>query len=262
MKIIDLDESHEKIYFCCLEDWSDEMPEAGDHKEKWYRKMKENQLIVKLAINDAGQACGMIQALPIEHSFAEGENLYFIACVWVHGYKQGIGNFQKKGIGKELLRAVEAEAQSRGANGIAAWGLSLPFWMKASWYKKHGYKKVDKQSIQALVWKPFNEQATPPKWIKPRKKLESVEGKVAVTAFLSGWCPAQNIVFERAKRAAAEFGDRVEFQHIDTSERDKFLEWGLTDEVFIDGKSVQAGPPPSYKKLKKKMAARVRKLGN
>ena len=32
MRIIELDERYEKLYFVCLEDWSDEM------KEAWYGK--------------------------------------------------------------------------------------------------------------------------------------------------------------------------------------------------------------------------------
>jgi len=69
-----------------------------------------------------------------------------------------------------------------------------------------------------------------------------------------------NLSFERAGRAAAEFGDKVDFQHIDTYDRDTFLEWGISDGLYIDGKEVSTGPPPSYKKLKKLMDKRVRKL--
>ncbi len=35
MKVIDLTEEHKELYFVCLEDWSDEMKEAGNHKECW-----------------------------------------------------------------------------------------------------------------------------------------------------------------------------------------------------------------------------------
>ena len=44
MKIIDLDEKHEGLYFLCLEDWSDEIKEAGDHKAKWYQKNRDKGL--------------------------------------------------------------------------------------------------------------------------------------------------------------------------------------------------------------------------
>ena len=141
MKIIDLADEYEKLYFVCLEDWTEEMKEAGDHKEVWYNKMKDKGLRVKLALGDNGQVGGMIQYTPAEHSFIEGQDLYFVNCIWVHGYKQGRGNFQKRGMGKALLHAAEDDARALGVKGIAAWGIPFPFWMKASWFKKQGYKK-------------------------------------------------------------------------------------------------------------------------
>jgi len=260
MKIINLAEEHKKLYCMCLEDWSEEMKEAGDHKEKWYNEMKDKGLCVKLAQDDDGKVGGMIQYIPIEQSFVEGKNLYFVLCIWIHGYKKGRGNFQKRGMGKALLKAAVEDAHEKSAKGIAAWGISLPFWMKASWFKKHGFQKVDKHSGQVLIWKPFDDEAVPPKWIKQKKTPEKIPGKVTVTAFLNGWCSAQNIVFERAKRAASEFGDMVVFCEINTSDREVFLEWGISDALFIDNKQVRTGPPPSYNKIRKKIAKRVRKL--
>ncbi len=262
MKIIDLSNEHEKLYFVCLEDWSEEMKEAGDHKETWYNKMNDKGLRVKLALDDNGQVGGMIQYTPVEHSFVEGKDLYLVNCIWVHGYKEGRGNFQKRGMGKALLQAAEDDARALGAKGIAAWGIPLPFWMKASWFKKQGFTKVDQQGFlgQVLLWKPFTNDAIPPKWIRQKKRPELIPDKVAVTAFLNGWCPAQNLTFERAKRAAAKFGSDVIFQQIDTFNRDNLLEWGISDALFIDGKQVRTGPPPSYEKIRKIIATRVRKL--
>jgi len=260
MEIIDFTEKYQDTYFACLEDWSEEMKEAGDHKKWWYSQMKDKGLRIKLAL-DGDKVCGMIQYVPVEYSFIDGRDLYFIHCVWVHGYKKGVGNYQKKGIGKALLQAAENDAKSLAAKGMAAWGISMPFWMKASWFKKQGYAKVDKNGTAVLLWKPFTDDAVPPKWIKEKKKPGQEAGKVLVTSFINGWCPAQNIVFERAKRAASEFGDKVEFQEIHTFDRDVFLEWGMADGLFIDGKRIRTGPPPSYKRIRKKIARRLKKLG-
>ena len=260
MDIIDLRENDERLYFVCLEEWSDEMKDAGDHKERWYRRMKDNGLRVKLARDDQGTIGGMIQYIPIEQSFAEGNDLYFITCIWVHGHKQGRGDFQKQGMGKLLIAAAEQDAKELGAKGIAAWGLLLPFWMKASWFKKQRYVKADRMSIQVLVWKPFTDDAVPPRWIRRKKKPAAVPGKVMVTSFLNGWCPAQNIVHERAKRAATEFGEPVEFRTIDTFDRNTFLEWGISDALFLDDKEVRTGPPPSYEKIKQLIAKKVKRL--
>jgi len=259
VEIIDINEKYYSIYFQCLEDWSDDMKDAGNHKEKWFHKFKDKGLRVKLAVEDE-KVCGMIQYLPIEQSFIQGKDLYFIKCIWVHGHKQGIGNFQKRGIGTALINAAEEDVKSLNGKGIAAWGISLPFWMKASWFKKKGYKKIDKNGMTVLLWKPFTDDAIPPKWIKPKKKPGLIDGKVAVTSFINGWCPAQNIVYERAKRVSQEFGDKVEFKEVSTTDRNNLDEWGITDALFVDGKEVRTGPPPSYDKIRKIISKRVKKL--
>lgn len=260
MRIIDLNQENLRSYFLCLEDWSDEIKEAGDHKELWYGKMKDKGLKVKLAVDEEGRVGGMIQYLPIEHSTADGQGLYFVNCIWVHGYKQGRGNFQKAGMGKALLQAAEEDARSLGAKGLAAWGLMLPFWMKAAWFKKHGYKKADRDGISLLVWKSFSDDAKAPQWIKQKAKPQKTSGVITVTSFINGWCPAQNLTHERAKRAAGELGDKVLFNTVDTFDRQTFLQWGISDALFIDDKKVNTGPPPSYEKIRKMIENKVKKL--
>lgn len=262
MKIINLDEKYFDIFCVCLEDWSDEMKEAGNHKRIWFEKMKENGLRVKLALDDSDRVGGMIQYLPVKYFNVESDdNLYAITCIWVHGHKKGRGNFQKKGMGKALLEAAENDVKNLGAQGMIAWGLMLPFWMRASWFKKHGYMKSDKDGVAVLMYKAFNDNniIIPPKWIRQKKKPSSDPARVTVTSFINGWCPAQNMVFERAKKICSEFGDRVEFKSIDTFNRDTFLEWGISDALFINDKRISNGPPLSYKKIKKKIAKQLKK---
>ena len=38
MKVIDLTDEHKQLYFVCLEDWCEEMKEAGNHKELWFMR--------------------------------------------------------------------------------------------------------------------------------------------------------------------------------------------------------------------------------
>ncbi|MCW8825811.1 MAG: GNAT family N-acetyltransferase [Gammaproteobacteria bacterium] len=262
MSVIDLQPEHHNTYFNCLEDWSGEMAEAGEHKACWYHRYKEKGLRVKVYQDDDGQVAGMIQYLPIEESFVEGEGLYFILCIWVHSYKEGIGKRDGRGIGTALLEAAEEDAIALGAKGMAAWGLWLPFWMKASWFKKHGYKKSDRDFISLLVWKPLVDVAdlSPPKWIKQKKIPSTMPDKVIVTAFINGWCPAQNLVYERTRRACEELGEQVLFKSIDTSQRESFEEWGITDGVFIDGKRLSYGPPLPFEKIRAKIAKRLKRL--
>ncbi len=260
MEVVDLPVELEPLYFVCLSDWSPEVKEMGTKKEEWYRDKRQKGLRVKIAKDDRGKVGGMIQYLPIEESSAQGQDLYFVNCIWVHKHKQGRGDFTGKGMGKALLAAAEEDAKSLGAKGIVTWGMSLPVWMKASWFKKHGYSKVDKMGPVVLMWKPFTDSARPPKWTRPKRTPQMIDGKVAVDCIVSGWCPAMNIVFERAKRASSELGDKVVFREHSTMDRRVFDEWGMMDALFVDGKEVSTGPPPSYEKIRKKIAKRARRL--
>jgi hypothetical protein len=112
-------------------------------------------------------------------------------------------------MGTALLKAAEEDSRQLGANGLVTWGLILPAFMRASWFKRQGYKVVDKRGIERLLWKPFNENAIPPKFIKPKKQPEEGTEKINITIFRDGWCPAQNVAYERAKRASKDFQGKI-----------------------------------------------------
>ncbi len=261
MQVIDLTDEHQELFAVCLEDWSDEVLEAGSRRGCWVEQSVKRGLRAKLALDDSGEVGGMIQYLPIEESWAAGEGLYLILCIWVHGHPQGRGNHQHRGMGTALLEAAELDARALGATGMAAWGLAIPAWMKASWFRKHGYETVGRQGMAVMLWKPFAADAVPPRWHERGSGLPApTPGRVDVTVFNSGWCMAQNLVAARAEAAAAEFGDRVVYREIDTSGRGSVARWGLIDELFIDGKRVRTGPPPSREKIRSIIDKRVRKL--
>ncbi len=53
----------------------------------------------------------------------------------------------------------------------------------------------------------------------------------------------------------------MELVHADNrSDPEVLQEWGMSDALFIDVRQVRTGPPPSYKKIRKKIAKRVKKL--
>ena len=261
MRIVDVDETTKPLFCQCLEDWSNDAREAGERRCHWVDRFTPRGLRAKLALDDAGTPGGMIQYLPIEESTVDGSGLYFIPCIWVHGHKEGRGNFQGHGMGRALLAAAEEDARALGAKGMAAWGLWLPFWMKASWFRKRGYRSVARNGIASLLWKPFAADAQPPRWFpRTAKPLELTSGRVNVTCFVNGWCGAGNLTAERARRVAREFGEKVAFREVDTSEHATVAEWGLSDALFVDGKQVMTGPPISPERFRRIVGKRVARL--
>jgi GNAT superfamily N-acetyltransferase len=260
-RVIDLPRRHEHSYFVCLEDWSDEMREAGDAKECWFEQMKQRGLRVKLAVDDDDRPLGMIQYVPIEESMAEGTGLYMVLCIWVMGYDEAdVGNVQGSGIGSALLVAAEDDAVELGATGMAAWGIQMPFWMRSSWFKQHGYRSAARRRGAELVWKPFTDDAEPPRWLPEKPVPKGDPERVTVTGYESGWCPAMNLVCERAARVADEFGPPVEFTRVDVSSRAAMARAGQSGGVFVDGRPLQRGAPPSTETIRRRIGRRVRGL--
>lgn len=161
---------------------------------------------------------------------------------------------------KDLLQAAEVDVKALGAKGLAAPAIFLPLWMKACWFKNQRYQKVDKNGMRILLWKPFVDQATPSRWIRTKKRPSTILGKIGVTPFINDWCPAQNMVFERMKRASMELWNKVAFQEIHTHPHKTFLEWGISNGIYIDGNEWHTGPSSKYKKIKKILTRKMKEL--
>jgi GNAT superfamily N-acetyltransferase len=259
--ITDLEARHEPLFAKCLEDRLPEAEEAGAIRARWIALMKERGLRVKIAVDERAAPVGMIQYVPAGVTLLDGDSrAYFAYCIWVTRYDDDRGNHQRRGLGTELLTAAEIDARALGASGMAAWGLILPFWMKASWFKTHGYRRVDRLGIAALMWKPFIEGIETPRFVRRRKTPEAIAGQVTVTSFLHGHCRAANVAHERARRACAEIGGPVVHRVIDTTNMTTAREWGLLDALYVDDQEVSTGPPPSYDKIKRLINRRARGL--
>jgi len=258
--VIDITPEHERDYHVCLKHYWDDAVQCVDRHEEWYERAKAQGLRVKLARDDDGAIAGQIQYIPIEGSFVEGRGLHFILCIWVHGYKEGIGDRRGKGIGAALLAAAEEDARALGATGMAAWGMKNEEWMNAPWFERHGYKEADTLGDKALVWKPFMEGAQPPRWVKEHRRPTLIQGKVVVTSLNSGWCVSANVLRHAARMVSSEFKGDVVYQEVDTSDRGRMLEWGNSDALYIDGERVDEGEPPTHDELEKLVGARVREL--
>ena len=248
MEIVDLDSTNEHAWSVCLKEWDRPPPDEQARTERvitrrveWCRRLPDRGLRVKLALTDDGTPGGMIQYLPIEYSHADGQDLYFVTCTWVHGYDEGPGNLQGKGMGKALLAAAEEDVPERGAKGLVAWGNTFPGWMPVAWLLKRGYEEADRDGPRVLVWKRFASDAVAPLWRVVRKVPEAIPGKVTVTAFVNPACAVDCNFYERVTEVVAEIGGDVRFETIDTSLPEALAEWGVSNGLFVNGRQITGG---------------------
>ena len=68
MRVVDVDDTTKTLFCQCLEDWNDEVREAGDRRCRWFDRLTLRGLRARLALDDAGTPGGMIQYLPIERA--------------------------------------------------------------------------------------------------------------------------------------------------------------------------------------------------
>jgi hypothetical protein len=64
----------------------------------------------------------------------------------------------------------------------------------------------------------------------------------------------------RFRRVSAEHGDKVVFNEVSTLAKGAMLAHCQKDAVFIDGKELSPGPPPTEEKVRRILAKRVARL--
>ena len=251
MEIMDLTSDTEELLHCCLKPYDGEFASGVPRKREWFERFRDRGARAKLAVDDDGEVAGMIQYVPVELApHVEGGGIWVVLCIWVHAYEGGVGDRRGRGMGPALLAAAEEDARARGAEGMAAWGITSPFWMNAPWFESRGYRRVDDHGWYALVFKPFTEEAAEPRWVRERKRPEPVPGRVRVSSFAAGWCTSGNLIQAWARRAAEELGDPVVYEEFDTSDPDVVAEWGISTGLFVDGEELEVRGDETYDKVR------------
>jgi len=252
VEIVDLTPENEDVFLCCLKPEDRVFGEGVPRKRAWLDKHRHRGVGVKLAIDDDGVVAGMIQYSPRELApfVVADAGTFVIHCIWVHGYEGGIGNRSGKGMGPALLQAAEEDMRSRGARGVAAWGILADQWMSAPWFEGHGYRRVDEQGWLALTFKAFDPDVDDPRFLAEVRRPGPIPGKARVCSFCIGWCTSGNLNHEWARRASEELGDAVVFEHYDTSDPEVATRWGISTGIYVNGDEYPVGGTETYEKIR------------
>jgi GNAT superfamily N-acetyltransferase len=244
MKLVDIDKDTEGTFLRCLHDEKPDDPREIDLRRKWVEANRGRGLRAKVLVLDTGEVAGLCQYMPIEHTQFEGEGLMAIHCMWVHGYDHHIGNKQGNGYGRFMLREIERDARESGSGGVAVWGMDFPYWNPVSFYEHMGYERVDKDGPVVLVWKPFRDDAEPPRLRKTAKRPGTRPDRVSLAVFHNGSCTGSCGELVKAREAIEGLEDLIDYTEVDTADRGALAEWGISMGVFVEGKPHRPSEPP------------------
>jgi N-acetylglutamate synthase-like GNAT family acetyltransferase len=251
LRLIDVDRATEPTFLRCLHDERPDDPRVVRLRRRWFDAHRALGLRARVLILDTGEVAGLCQYSPIEHTHFVGEDLLVILCIWVHGYEHHIGNRQGNGYGRYILESIEVDARESGAGGLVAWGMDFPYWNPVSFYEHMGYVRVDKSGMAVLVWKPFRESASPPRFLRQMRRPPGGTEKVSVTAFVNGWCMGACSQCVTARDAVHGIEEIVDYREVDTSDPEVMRLWGISDGLFVDGEPYRPyDAPPTSEELR------------
>ena len=113
--------------------------------------------------------------------------------------------------------------------------------MPAAYFERIGYGAVDERGAEALLWKAFRGNATPPHFLQPHYVFEPIEGAVVVDLFWSGFCQTSGIEAQRVRDVSAEFGDRVVLREYNAEDRETLLRFQTPRAIYVNGAEISWG---------------------
>ena len=215
-------------HLCCI--IRSKKPHPGvEKKREWLReRLSDGHVFRKL---DA-KGCAFIEYAPLETAWVpiEGDNYYYIYCLWVTGDLKGTGT------GKELLESCIADAKENGKSGICMLGAKKQkAWLSdQSFAKKFGFVTVDETDggyeLLALSF-----DGTSPHFCKTAKqeKIDSED----LTVYYDFQCPFVLQRVETLRLYCEEQGIPSSFVEVDSLEKAKDLPCVFNNfAVFYRGK--------------------------
>lgn len=217
-------------HLCCI--IRSKKPHPGvEAKRTWLaQRLKEGHVFRKL---DA-KGVVFIEYAPLENAWVpvEGENYFYIYCLWVSG------EFKGKGYGRQLMEYCLADAKAKGKSGVCMLGAEKQkAWLSDQTFaERYGFETVDATPdgyrLMALSFdgsKPcFAENAK-------RQEIESQE----LTIYYSPQCPCIHQSVELVRKTCGELAVPYTLIPVDTLEKAKTLPGVFNNwAVFYRGKFV------------------------
>lgn len=233
-------------HLCCI--IRTKKPHPGvEKKREWLReRIAEGHVFRKL---DA-KGCAFIEYAPLEKAWVpiEGDNYFYIYCLWVTGELKGTGT------GRKLMESCIADAKEKGKSGICMLGAKKQkAWLSDQTFaKKFGFVTVDEtDSGYELLALSFDKAQ--PHFCKSAKE-ERIDSEI-LTVCYDFQCPFVQQRIEMLRSFCEEKNIPASFVEVDSLEKAKSLPCVFNNfAVFYKGKqeTVNLIDPAYIEKLMKR----------
>ena len=217
-------------HLCCIIRTKTAHP-GVEAKRRWLsQRLAEGHVFRKLDI----KGCAFIEYAPLETAWVpvEGENYYYIYCLWVQGDPKG------HGYGRRLMESCLAEARARGRSGVCMLGATKQkAWLSdQSFAQKCGFQTVDatEDGYELLA---LSFDGTVPRFA-PNARRQAIENK-ELTIYYDDQCPYIHQRIEKLREYCGANGIPASFRHVETLAQAKALPCVFNNwAAFYDGKFV------------------------
>jgi len=238
MEFTDITADTAQAFFTCLSCQSVETCDAlTPHQmawKQWHSDHKDMGLKAKvLKVN--GAVVGRCHYGPIKISPLVGRDMTVILCLYVHMHEHPLGDQRGLGYGRAMLEAVESDAQTSGAQAVAAWATDGS-WYPVSFYLHAGYTEVDREDGVIAVWKPFSTKAEAPRILRLPDHPSLHADKVAVLVADNNWCSGSSRK-RLAREAVAGLEAMTDYIEVGPPFDGRIIHFGTVGGIFLDGEA-------------------------
>ena len=224
------EENLAREHLCCI--IRSKKPHPGvEAKRVWLaQRLSEGHVFRKL---DA-KGVVFIEYAPLETAWVpvEGDNYFYIYCLWVSG------EFKGKGYGKQLMESCLADAKAKGKLGVCMLGAEKQkAWLSDQAFgAKYGFETVD-TTLDGYRLLALSFDGTKPRFAESAKRQEITSREL--TVYYSPQCPYIYQSVELVRKTCGELDVPYTLIPVDTLEKAKglpgvFNNWA----VFYQGKFV------------------------
>ncbi|MFX1378571.1 MAG: GNAT family N-acetyltransferase [Promethearchaeota archaeon] len=204
--------------------------------EKIHYKWVGTILHSDLAI-DGRVYMGLLEYVSIEHALEpiDGHNSLFINCMWV------LPPFWQMGVAKALLRSFIEKAKEYGGASVIVYdgdrwfGTTIEY-MPLSFFKKFGFKEVDRDGSRVLLFLDLGSSSVP-KFIPPKLKEFQKSKKIDLELLYSNQCPWSKYMINTVKKGVEKYST-INLNIYNTDDPKLVKALGVSRGIYINGKPI------------------------